>query len=752
MRATNPYNYNMPVGPDMFFGRREDVQTLTRNLAATPGDSYALVGGRRMGKTSLLEALLRASVEEPARGMLLLPVFLDLAGQGIDSVPGFFHTLGEWVQAMLVDQLTLSPVHGNVETGQPPAPAFARLLEGWGRTAMARLGCRLRLVLLLDECEHAVEQPWTPDLYGTLRYLLVGQATRSLLKVVMAGSHRFLTQVRERGSPLRSVLQYHRLCALDTPATRDLVIRPTAEVLSEEVVQAVVVQSGGHPFLTQYLMHHLWECGLENATVETVCRIATGFCHERSDFDDWMDGLGTASVQVYQALAQAEEALTEAHLRAALRPMPPDLPHVLDALCYHGLAVRETVGEGYRAVGNMFQKWFMTYRVPSGPSTSLAPPTPPPDRDASPLTVEQQPPVGYRAPWHEEVRQIGLDDLVRNVNTWNRERGLGLAFYQPQSGGAAWAVGNVLIEARAVTATTTEIRVNDYQWRNPDGAARRAWHELQKLFAERGIGTIGGPVNGGSIAQKTLSRIRIAEALAATQSTTAEDRAEWEAGLRAREPGTTQAELDQVWDQLCKLAERGKAIAHECEARASKTPDEAAAEFFARLEAIEVESGKTETSRGEAQVVHVETEGGMVVLGDVRVEGGDLIGRDKVTGVDQRGQTIEGPQTNVTGDEHGPVLSGTFHGSAATRSRLPAADTLDLEPSPEATRLHRILKTRLVLEEFRTLCFHLGVNYDDLGGEGLGGKARQLVLLLQKRDALPLLVEWLRRERPDITV
>jgi len=752
MGATNPYNYNMPVRPDMFFGRREDVQALTRNLAATPGDSYALVGGRRMGKTSLLEALLRASAEEPARSMLLLPVHLDLTGQGVDSVSTFFHTLGERAQALLDEQLAPSPVDRRVETGQPPAPAFARLLEGWGRAAMARVGCRLRLVLLLDECEHIVEQPWTPEMYGALRYLLVGQATRSLLKVVMAGSHRFLTQVRERGSPLRNVLQYHRLCVLDTPAARDLVTRPTGGALPEEVVQAVVVQSGGHPFLIQYLMYHLWDCGLKNATLEMVHRVATGFCHERSDFDDWMDGLGTAGMQVYQALAQAEETLTEARLRAVLRPTLPDLPQVLDALCYHGLAVRETAGEGYRAVGDMFQEWFMAYRVPSGPSTSLAPPIPPPDKTAPPLTAEQQPSIGYRAPWHEEVRQVGLDDLVRNVNTWNRERDLGLTFYRQQSGGAAWAVGNVLIEARAVTATTTEIWVNDYQWRDPDGTARRAWQELRKLFTERGIRAAGGPVNTDSIAQKTLSRIRIAEALAATQSTTAEDRAEWEADLRAREPGISQAELDQVWGQLCKLAERGKAIAHECEARASKTPDEAAAEFFARLEAIEVESGKTEAAHGEAQVVHVETEGGMVVLGDVRVEGGDLIGRDKVAGVDQRGQTVQGPQTNVAGDEHGPVLSGTFHGSVAAGSRPPAADPLDLEPSPEATRLHRILKTRLDLEEFRTLCFHLGLNYDDLGGEGLGGKARQLVLRLQKRDALPLLIEWLRRERPDITV
>jgi hypothetical protein len=53
--SNNPYNYNLPVNPDMFFGRQKDVQTLVQHLAKLDkGDSFALVGGRRMGKTSLL--------------------------------------------------------------------------------------------------------------------------------------------------------------------------------------------------------------------------------------------------------------------------------------------------------------------------------------------------------------------------------------------------------------------------------------------------------------------------------------------------------------------------------------------------------------------------------------------------------------------------------------------------------------------------------------------------------------------------
>jgi len=167
---------------------------------------------------------------------------------------------------------------------------------------------------------------------------------------------------------------------------------------------------------------------------------------------------------------------------------------------------------------------------------------------------------------------------------------------------------------------------------------------------------------------------------------------------------------------------------------------------------------------------------------------GDYVAGDKPVAADQREQEVHGPQTNVAGGVEGPVLSGTFEGPVAVGGgeavdmrevqgavykpsgpveqqfgdRITIhtdgnvlvgsgpGETLDMAPSPEASRLHRILKSRLNLGEFKTLCFDLGVNYDSLGGEGLSGKARQLVLFLQKREALSELVEWLRRERPDI--
>jgi len=82
-----------------------------------------------------------------------------------------------------------------------------------------------------------------------------------------------------------------------------------------------------------------------------------------------------------------------------------------------------------------------------------------------------------------------------------------------------------------------------------------------------------------------------------------------------------------------------------------------------------------------------------------------------------------------------------FHHISATRA---------IAPTTEAAQLHHILITHLDLEELRTLCFQLGVNYDFLAGEELRGKVRELLLHLQRQDALSRLTGWLQCERLDI--
>ena len=67
---------------------------------------------------------------------------------------------------------------------------------------------------------------------------------------------------------------------------------------------------------------------------------------------------------------------------------------------------------------------------------------------------------------------------------------------------------------------------------------------------------------------------------------------------------------------------------------------------------------------------------------------------------------------------------------AAARPAVPWAEL----PYPAATlaRLHTALCRRHSLDSLRTLCFRLGLDYDDLPGESKAGRARELILALER--------------------
>jgi serine/threonine protein kinase len=77
---------------------------------------------------------------------------------------------------------------------------------------------------------------------------------------------------------------------------------------------------------------------------------------------------------------------------------------------------------------------------------------------------------------------------------------------------------------------------------------------------------------------------------------------------------------------------------------------------------------------------------------------------------------------------------------------------LDREADKEVNRvtLHRVLAERFDLEELRTLCFDLGVAFDDLRGEGHKAKARELIAYLERRNRLNQLASCIRELRSDI--
>ena len=86
------------------------------------------------------------------------------------------------------------------------------------------------------------------------------------------------------------------------------------------------------------------------------------------------------------------------------------------------------------------------------------------------------------------------------------------------------------------------------------------------------------------------------------------------------------------------------------------------------------------------------------------------------------------------------------------RDAVPAPGQAVTSSGIAAAELYRIITHYLSKSEFQTLCFDLrnryglAVTYDDLPGDTFRDKARELVEQLKRQEALPRIIDWLRRE------
>ena len=66
------------------------------------------------------------------------------------------------------------------------------------------------------------------------------------------------------------------------------------------------------------------------------------------------------------------------------------------------------------------------------------------------------------------------------------------------------------------------------------------------------------------------------------------------------------------------------------------------------------------------------------------------------------------------------------------------------------TQLHQKINQYFDDDDLQTVCFNLGVEYDNLKGDTKSGKARELILWCKKHSCLDKLTELLRKERPKV--
>ncbi|MEX2400276.1 MAG: ATP-binding protein [Rhodothermales bacterium] len=275
----NPFEYGGVVAESGFCNRGQEMEDLRR--AAENGDRLLIYAERRMGKTSLVQRVLR---KLPPRRYL--PVYVDvwpthdaasLAAGIAKAVTSAAETKADRILTTakdvfrhLVPSLTLDDadnpsVQFGARSGIAPQPQLEDALDGIQRLAETR---DQRFVVVLDEIQRLGE-------YGED---LAERVLRSRIQMhqgiayFFLGSRKHLVEqmFTDTTRPLFQSAGHYPLEAIATddwlPFISERFFRSLKRI-PDEVVRELCARTGGHPYYTQHFAHVLWEISPQDQDV-----------------------------------------------------------------------------------------------------------------------------------------------------------------------------------------------------------------------------------------------------------------------------------------------------------------------------------------------------------------------------------------------------------------------------------------------------------------------------------------------------
>ncbi len=249
----NPYIAGAPLrGERGFFGRRDTLAWVQRELGNPATNALVLFGQRRIGKTSLLLQLQR-TLEGPS----YLPIYFDLQDQATRPLNHVLYDLTDTI----ADKLGWErPISGNFD---PRGVFFRKMVLP---QVQQRLGANRRLVLLMDEFdvldqaaqaelpEHAAANGFFPF----LRRIMTDNAGPAFVFVVGRRAEDLALNFTAtfKASLVREIwtLDQESAAALVRQAEDNHTLDFT-----DDAIARILSFTNNHPYLTQLLCQRIWE-------------------------------------------------------------------------------------------------------------------------------------------------------------------------------------------------------------------------------------------------------------------------------------------------------------------------------------------------------------------------------------------------------------------------------------------------------------------------------------------------------------
>lgn len=370
---TNPFSYGGVVGPSSFCNREEDLQVLRRTVDSA--GRLFLYAERRMGKTSLIRALLSNLPEEE-----YVTAYIDLwptddpASFAEAMAKATAEAMSTTTETLLENARTLfrslRPSVTIDESGAPvltfeadtPSGTGPELEEVLAAPAKAAETTGKRVAVVFDEFQEIatydtdrVERTLRSEIqhHDEVAYLFLG-SRRHLIREMFLDSKRPLYRSAEH-YPLRAIEE-----ADWQPFIRERFERADKSI-SEPVVSEVCRVTEGHPFYVQHLCHVLWErCGEGEAVMTQDVEQAVQILLDRESYayTTLWEGLTTNQQRFLLGLAQETgevQPFSSTFVDRYRLKSPSNAQRAADALMEQDLIDRDN--GSFVVLDRFFQRW-----------------------------------------------------------------------------------------------------------------------------------------------------------------------------------------------------------------------------------------------------------------------------------------------------------------------------------------------------------------------------------------------------------
>jgi hypothetical protein len=337
LTVVSPYVTSGPVPANMFFGRDHELKTITRKINDT---SFALIGGRKIGKTSILAKVYRLLTEsrDPSRTL-----YLDC--QSVTDRSAFFDAANTiWGAQPLIrspeDFRRYIVIQEQMQTDEP-------------------------IVVLLDEVDALLSYDLVhgETLFGVFRALSQERRCR----FVFCGERVLHDQLHAADSPLFNFCDVIHLDYLKEHAARRIILEPMQTMGisiqdQEDVVYQIISLSSCHPNLVQYLCQQLILEANERHSRQITLADLEKVRHSSSFHEYFLEvtwGNTSPLEQVITLLIAGQERITFGDIQEALArrgfAVPQEiLERAISGLRLYSILLKE--GQEYRFASGAFSE------------------------------------------------------------------------------------------------------------------------------------------------------------------------------------------------------------------------------------------------------------------------------------------------------------------------------------------------------------------------------------------------------------